>query len=42
MNTHIENGTIRKTDGVEHIFYDDYWIRYYPPPALTEAIGEKR
>ncbi len=39
-NTQIENGTISKTDGVAHIFYDDYWIRYYPPPQ--ETLTEKK
>ena len=31
----IENGVIETFDGVEHIFYDGYWIRYYRPPAET-------
>jgi hypothetical protein len=30
-----ENGTIETIDGVNHIFYDDYWIRYYEPPENT-------
>lgn len=40
MNKQIENGTIKKTDGVSHIFYDHYWIRYYPPPQ--ETLTEKK
>lgn len=40
MNTQIENGTIRNTDGIEHIFYDGYWIRYYRPPQ--ETLAEKK
>ncbi len=36
----VENGTIKKTGGIDHIFYDDYWIRYYPPPA--ESLSEKK
>ena len=33
--THPENGAIKTIDGVAHIFYDNYWIRYYKPPAET-------
>lgn len=28
----VDNGTIRNFDGTERVFYDGYWIRYYPPP----------
>ena len=34
-STQIKNGTIETVDGVAYIFYDDYWIRYYQPPAET-------
>jgi hypothetical protein len=30
-----ENGTRRKVDGKECIYYDGYWIRYYSPPDDT-------
>ena len=40
MTSQIENGAIREIDGVAHIFYDDYWIRYYEPPA--EALSAKK
>lgn len=36
----VENGMIQKIDGVEHIFFDDYWIRYYHPPE--ESLAEKK
>ena len=35
-----ENGTIKAIDGVDHIFYDDYWIRYYEPPE--ESLSAKK
>ncbi len=33
-----ENGITRNIDGIPHIYYDGYWIRYYTPPkdTLTE------
>lgn len=31
------NGTRRSADGKESIFYDGYWIRYYPMPEDTLA-----
>ena len=36
----FKNGAIEKINGVEHIFYDDYWIRYYEPPE--ESLSEKK
>jgi len=41
MNTPIDNGAIRDIDGVAHIFFDDYWIRYYEPPAETLAAKKE-
>ena len=41
MNDLIENGTIQKIKGIAHIFYDDYWIRYYEPPEETLAAKKK-
>ncbi len=35
ISTQIKNGTIQTSDGVMYIFYDEYWIRYYEPPAET-------
>ena len=35
-----ENGTIKVIDGVDHIYFDDYWIRYYEPPE--ESLTEKK
>jgi len=32
MLDEVTNGTIRKIDGEERIFYDGYWIRYYDIP----------
>ena len=31
----IANGTRREVNEQEFVFYDDYWIRYYKPPAET-------
>ena len=41
MNTQPENGAIWEIDGVPHIFYDGYWIRYYKPPAETLSAKKK-
>jgi len=35
-----ENGTLRKIDGKECIFYDGFWIRYYAPPE--ESLAAKK
>lgn len=32
MNSTFENGSRQTIDGVERIFYDGYWIKYYEPP----------
>jgi len=36
----IKNGTRRSINGQEFVFYDDYWIRYYHPPA--ESLEAKK
>jgi hypothetical protein len=36
----VENGTIEKIDGIRHIYFDQYWIRYYEPPE--ESLAEKK
>ena len=38
--TRTKNGAIQTVDGVERIFYDGYWIRYYRPPA--ESLAAKK
>jgi len=36
MNTSLtQNGTRCVIDGVERVFYDGYWIKFYDPPADT-------
>ena len=40
MNTGITNGSRKEINGKPHIFYDGYWIRYYPPP--DETLSAKR
>jgi len=40
MGNLTENGTIQKIKGVPHVYYDDYWIRYYEPPR--ETLAEKK
>ena len=37
MNSTTENGTRRLCDGKDCIYYDGYWIRYYPTPEDTLA-----
>ena len=37
----IENETIRDFEGVPHIYFDGYWIRYYDPPAETLSAKKK-
>ena len=32
MLQEVVNGTIRRIDGLERIYYDGYWIRYYDVP----------
>ena len=36
----VENGTIENIDGISHIYFDQYWIRYYEPPQ--ESLAEKK
>ncbi|MBP50002.1 MAG: hypothetical protein CL396_07975 [Acidiferrobacteraceae bacterium] len=33
----IQNGARKDINGKSHVYYDQYWIRYYPPPAETLA-----
>lgn len=35
-----ENGDRRITDGSEYVYYDDYWIRYYPP--LDDTLANRK
>ena len=44
MTTQIANGTIRAINGIKHIYYDGYWIKYYETPqdglqAKKQLIG---
>jgi hypothetical protein len=39
MPDKVENGTVRKIDGDERIYYDGYWIRYY---ALPNSLAFKK
>ena len=32
MLQEVANGTIRQIDGLDRIYYDGYWIRYYDVP----------
>lgn len=41
MNPQIKCGTIKDIDGLAHIFYDGYWVRYYIPPAETLSAKKK-
>ncbi|MEJ2213326.1 MAG: hypothetical protein P8Y20_04500 [Gammaproteobacteria bacterium] len=40
MNNPIENGTRQVIDGLEKIYFDGYWIRYYEPP--TDNLKAKK
>ena len=33
----IRNGARKDINGKPHVYYDQYWIRYYPPPIETLA-----
>ncbi len=35
-----ENGQIARVDGRDRIYYDGYWIKYYPPPP--ESLAAKK
>ncbi len=37
MKANIENGTKQQVKGIESVYYDGYWIRYYEPPQDTLA-----
>ena len=32
---YFRNGTVREIDGIQKIYFDGYWIRYYKPPPET-------
>ena len=36
----IQNGARKDINGKPHVYYDQYWIRYYPPP--TETLANKK
>ncbi len=36
----VDNGSIKDINGISHIYYDGYWIRYYEPPA--ESLSAKK
>ena len=36
----IRNGARKDINGKPHVYYDQYWIRYYPPP--TETLANKK
>ncbi|MEJ1297832.1 MAG: hypothetical protein RNU03_11165 [Candidatus Sedimenticola sp. (ex Thyasira tokunagai)] len=40
MNNRAENGTRQNFDGKECVYYDGYWIRYYPEPEDT--LGNRK
>ncbi len=42
MTETTPNGTRRDLDGVPHIHYDGYWIKYYQPPADDTLNAKKR
>ena len=38
--TTAKNGSLQNIDGVQRVFYDGYWIRYYRPPP--ESLAAKK
>ena len=36
----LKNGTVRKIDSKQRVYYDGYWIRYYRPPE--ESLAAKK
>lgn len=40
MAQHVKNGTIEEIGGHTRIYYDGYWMRYYPPPP--ESLEAKK
>lgn len=40
MTAAAKNADLRVQNGVQQIFYDNYWIRYYAPPP--ETLSEKK
>ncbi len=36
----VENGTHRHFDGKKYVFYDGYWVRYYPP--IDESLAARK
>jgi hypothetical protein len=41
MSDERANGSLRTIEGVEQVYYDGYWIRYYKPPANSLAAKKK-
>ena len=35
----LENGSRSTTDGVDYVYYDGYWVRYYEP--LEESLASR-
>ena len=40
QNRKHRNGTVANINGVDHIYFDNYWIRYYEPPP--ESLSERK
>jgi len=40
MNKTIENGSIKKIDGIDKVYYDGYWIKRYQPPS--DSLSTKK
>jgi hypothetical protein len=40
MTEAYDNGTRRRIEGRERIYFDGYWIKYYAPPA--DSLAEKK
>lgn len=41
MSDNVANGTVHLIGGKRRIYYDGYWIRWYPPPAGNQLESKK-
>lgn len=41
FNAKTPNGTRRRADGAEYVYYDGYWVRYYAPKDDTLATRKR-
>ena len=42
MTGQSKNGSMREIEGRPYIYYDGYWIKFYPPPADADSLEAKK